>query len=149
MAMKTGENTLEKSEKVKLVMKEMVRSMIMEILEGERDEILGYEKYDLEKSSKSKTARNGYFSKVVKSSYGDVEILIPRDRLGIYKPLLIKKYKKDISDFDNKLLVLFSKKKGEEDILECLRDLYKDRFADEQLNRIKDRMIKVINKWRK
>lgn len=149
MAVNTGKGSTEKNEKVKMVMREMIRSLILEMLEGERDEVLGYEKYDLEKSSKSKTARNGYFSKVVKSSYGDIEILIPRDRLGIYKPILIKKYKKNISDFDNKLLVLFSKKKTEEDIIECLKGLYQDRFTNTQLNRIKDRMTKVIHKWRK
>ena len=149
MAVNIGKSSIEKNEKVKMVMREMIRSIILEMLEGERDEVLGYEKYDLEKSSKSKTARKGYFNKVVKSSYGDIEILIPRDRLGIYKPILIKKYKKNISDFDNKLLVLFSKKKTEEDIIYCLEELYQDRFTDAQLSRIKDRMVKVIHKWRK
>ena len=65
----------------------MIREMISVILEGaldsELDEELGYSKYDYRNKDTS-NSRNGHSKKTMHTSYGDMEIDIPRDRNGSY-----------------------------------------------------------------
>lgn len=48
--------------------------------------------------------RNGYSSKTVKSSGGEMEINVPRDREGSFEPQVIKKYEKDLSNIENQII---------------------------------------------
>lgn len=71
----------------------IVRDMMSVILEGaldeELDEELGYSKYDY-RNKETSNSRNGHSRKTMHTSYGDMEIDIPRDRDGEYEPQLIK-----------------------------------------------------------
>ena len=59
-------------------------------LEAELDEELGYSKYDY-RNKETNNSRNGYSKKTMKTSFGDMDIDIPRDRNGEFEPQLIKK----------------------------------------------------------
>ena len=48
-------------------------------LEAELDEDLGYSKYDY-KNKATDNSRNGHSSKNLRTSFGDVEVSVPRDR---------------------------------------------------------------------
>ena len=85
------DNGIENLTQLKLVFKSMAGSLLDELLEGERDEHLGYSKHDYA-NKKTDNSRNGYSSKNVKSTYGEVELNIPRDRKGEFEPQLVKKY---------------------------------------------------------
>lgn len=77
------------------MMKEIIGEMVGGVLEGELDDELGYDRYDI-KNKKSTNSRNGYGNKKLQTSYGDTEINVPRDREGDYDPELIKKYQKSV-----------------------------------------------------
>lgn len=76
--------------------KEMIGEVLENGLETELDEELGYSKYDY-KNKSGKNSRNGYSKKTMKTSYGDVEINVPRDRAGEFEPQLVKKQQTSIS----------------------------------------------------
>ena len=59
-------------------------------LEAELDEELGYSKYDY-RNKETNNSRNGYSKKTMKTSFGDIDIDIPRDRNGDFEPKLIQK----------------------------------------------------------
>jgi transposase-like protein len=61
------------------------------LLEAELTEKLGYEKHAYE-GRNSGNSRNGYSTRTLKSSAGQTEIKVPRDRNGEYEPALLKKY---------------------------------------------------------
>ncbi|GEP95721.1 hypothetical protein CCY01nite_19810 [Chitinophaga cymbidii] len=61
---------------------------IEKMLEGELDGHLGYEKNE---QSDSKNARNGYGKKKVRTSYGESEIKVPRDRDASFNPMIVPK----------------------------------------------------------
>ena len=67
--------------------------MISIILEGaldqELDEELGYSKYDY-RNKETDNSRNGHSQKTLHTSYGDMEIDIPRDRKGDFEPQVVK-----------------------------------------------------------
>jgi len=78
------------------------------MLEAELDEHLGYEKYESTEEAKS-NYRNGYTSKTLKSSVGQVEIDIPRDRNAEFEPKIVPKYKRDISEIENKIIAMYAR----------------------------------------
>ena len=65
-------------------------------LDEELDEKLGYSKYDY-RNKETDNSRNGHSSKTMHTSYGDMNVAIPRDRNGDYEPQLIKKYQNTVT----------------------------------------------------
>ena len=51
--------------------------------------------------------RNGYSEKKLKTSLGETEISIPRDRAAEFESMLIPKYKRD--EIDRKVLAMYSR----------------------------------------
>ena len=52
--------------------------------------------------------RNGYKSKTVKSSIGEVEQEVPQDRKSSFEPQVVKKGRKDISDIAHKIISMYA-----------------------------------------
>ena len=61
-------------------------------LEAELDDELGYGRYDY-RNKNTDNSRNGHSSKTLRTSYGDVEVAVPRDR----KPSLTSQIQKELS----------------------------------------------------
>lgn len=81
------------------------------ILEGtldpKMDEELGYSKYDYH-NKETENSRNGYSQKTMHTNYGDMEIDIPRDRKGAFKPQIVKKYQNTITqDMEEKIISMY------------------------------------------
>ena len=65
--------------------KETIAEFIENGLEAELDDELGYSKYDY-RSKNTDNSRNGHSSKTLRTSFGDVEVSVPRDRKGNSSP---------------------------------------------------------------
>ena len=59
--------------------KETIAEFMENGLEAELDEDLGYSKYDY-KNKTTDNSRNGHSSKNLRTSFGNVEVSVPRDR---------------------------------------------------------------------
>ena len=78
-------------------------------LEAELDEELGYSRYDY-KNKDTDNSRNGHSSKTLRTSFGDVEVSVPRDRKGEFEPQVLKKNQTSISqDVEEKVLSMHAK----------------------------------------
>ena len=64
---------------VNSIMRDMMSIILEGALDQELDEELGYSKYDY-RNKETDNSRNGYSQKTLHTSYGDMEIDIPRDR---------------------------------------------------------------------
>ncbi len=85
-------------------------------LDAELDDELGYSKY-YHKNKASENSRNGYSKKNLKSSYGELEVKIPRDRHGDFEPQLVKKHQTSLtSDIEEKILSMYAKGMTTKDI---------------------------------
>ena len=78
------------------------------MLQGEIENHLGYSNNSKEEKE-TENRRNGYISKNVKTSMGEMKIDVPRDRDGSFEPLLVPKRTKDISDIDRKVISMYAK----------------------------------------
>jgi len=89
---------------VSAYLKDIFKDIIQELLEAELEAKLGYAKDDVENKN-TDNSRNGYSAKTIKSEFGEVEIQVPRDRKGEFKPQIIPRYQRDVSGIEEKLLL--------------------------------------------
>lgn len=70
--------------------KETIAEFMENGLDAELEDELGYSKYDY-RNKHTDNSRNGHSSKHLRTSFGDVEVSIPRDRKGEFEPQVLKK----------------------------------------------------------
>ena len=65
------------------------------------------------------------------TSYGDMDLAIPRDRNGEYEPQLIKKYQNTVTqDMEEKILSMYAKGMTTGDIESHMKELYDMDISD-------------------
>lgn len=87
-------------------LKDLLGDTIDELLKAELDVHLDYEYGE---KPLSLNTRNSTSKKTVRSSYGNMDLSIPRDREGSFEPKVLKKYEKDISNIENQLISMYMK----------------------------------------
>jgi len=128
------------------LVKELTGSLIQEMLEGELENELGYSKWDY-RNKKTTNSRNGYSEKTLKSSQGEIEVKVPRDRYGEFEPQLIKKHSTDISEIEDKILFLYSQGMSTRDIQKTINEIYGIDVDDTKVSRITDKILPVLREW--
>ena len=129
------------------VFKLMVGEILENGLEGELDDELGYSKYDY-RNKEGENSRNGYSKKTVKTSFGDAEIKVPRDRNGEYEPQLIKKHQTTLTgDIEEKILSMYAKGMTTSDIESHIQEIYGLECSDTTISRITDKILPVVREW--
>lgn len=134
-------------EGVQDLFKEMVGTVLENGLEGELDDELGYSKYDYQ-NKQTDNSRNGHSEKTLKTSLGDLEISIPRDRKGEFDPQLVKKNQTSLSgDIEEKILSMYAKGMTTSDIESHIRDIYGLSVSDTTISRVTDKILPVVKEW--
>ena len=77
-------------EDIQNLFKETIAEFMENGLDAELDDELGYSRYDY-KNKNTNNSRNGHSSKTLRTSFGDTEISVPRDRKGEFEPQLLRK----------------------------------------------------------
>ena len=129
----------------------IMRDMMSVILEGALDEELeqelGYSKYDY-RNKETNNSRNGHSQKTMHTSYGDMQIDVPRDRNGEFEPQIIKKYQNTITqDMEEKIISMYAKGMTTADIESHMKDLYDIDISDSTISRITDKIMPVVKEW--
>ena len=114
------------------------------MLEGELDSHLGYDKHSKTQTS---NARNGYGSKFIKTSLGESEIRVPRDRDGSFNPMIVPKRKNMIDGIENVVISLYAKGMSNSDIEEQIREIYGFEISTSTISRITDKVSEDIVAW--
>ncbi len=129
------------------IMKEFIAEMVNGSLEGELDDELGYEKYDIVNKETEKS-RNGYGGKTLKTSYGEVDIKVPRDRQGEYEPKLVGKHKKMLDEeIERKIISMYAKGMTTGDMEAHIQELYGLDISDSTISRITDKVLPIAKEW--
>ena len=136
----------ESREDMQEAMKDIFGPIFEAMLQGEMDEHLGYVSND-HGSKKTSNRRNGYTPKNVKTSYGEVEIAVPRDRESSFEPQIIPKRTKDVSGIEDKVLSMYARGMSQRDIAETVEELYGFEISSETISKITDRVIDRVEEW--
>ena len=127
--------------------KETIAEFMENSLEAELDDELGYSKYDY-KNKDTNNSRNGHSSKTLRTSFGDVEVSVPRDRKGEFEPQVLKKNQNSISqDIEEKILSMYAKGMTTGDIETHIQDIYGISVSDSTVSRITDKILPVAKEW--
>ncbi len=125
-------------EDIQNLFKETIAEFMENGLDAELDDELGYSKYDY-KNKDTDNSRNGHSSKTLRTSFGDVEVSVPRDRKGEFEPQILKKNQTSISqDIEEKILSMYAKGMTTSDIEAHIRDVYGVEVSDTTVSRITD-----------
>ncbi len=127
--------------------KETIAEFMEDGLETELDDKLGYSRYDY-RNKNTENSRNGHSSKTLRTSFGDVEVAVPRDRKGEFEPQLLKKNQTSISqDIEEKILSMYAKGMTTSDIETHIQDIYGVDVSDTTVSRITDKILPVAKEW--
>ena len=132
---------------INALFKEFVGDILENGLEAELDEELGYSKYDY-RNKDTDNSRNGHSAKTMKTSVGEVDIAVPRDRKGEFEPQLVKKQQTSLSgDIEEKVLSMYAKGMTTRDIDAHIREIYGLEVSDSTVSRITDKILPVVKEW--
>lgn len=116
-------------------------------LDAELDEELGYSKYDY-RNKETRNSRNGHSSKTLRTSFGNVDVAVPRDRDGQFEPQLLKKNQTSVSqDIEEKILSMYAKGMTTGDIEAHIRDIYGVEVSDTTVSRVTDKILPIVKEW--
>jgi transposase-like protein len=125
-------------------MKELQKRGVEQFLEAEMDEHLGYDKNQI---SENKNYRNGHSTKKIKTSFGETEILVPRDRDASFDPIAVPKRRNMIDGLETIIVSLYAKGMSVSDIQEQIKDIYEFEVSTSAISRITDRVAIDIVSW--
>lgn len=127
-------------------LKDIFAPMFEAMLQGEMDSHLGYTSND-HGAKATNNRRNGYTHKNVKTTHGEVEISVPRDRDSSFEPQLIPKRSKDVSGIEDKVLAMYAKGMSQRDIADTIEDIYGFDISAETISTITDRVVDELEEW--
>jgi len=125
-------------------MKELQKRGVEQFLQAEMDEHLGYAKSQL---SDNENARNGFTTKKIKTSLGQHEIEVPRDRDGSFNPVVVPKRKNMIDGLEEVIVSLYAKGMSVTDIQEQIKGVYEFEVSSSAISRITDKVTEDIVTW--
>lgn len=126
---------------------DLFKQAVGEMLQGEMDNHLGYEKHAAE-SSQFPNSRNGKTKKTIKTTRGEHQIEVPRDREGSFEPQLIPKRKRVMEEIEDKVLSLYSHGMSVRDIESAIKEMYGVEVSEAHISHVTDRIVEHIEQWK-
>lgn len=139
-----SEYDIQSAQDIQEALKDLLGGTIKEMMEAEMEAHLGYEKSE---RSDNDDYRNGYKSKTVKSSIGEVELEVPQDRKSTFEPQVVKKGQKDISDIDHKIISMYAKGMTTRQISDTIEDIYGFDVSEGFISDVTDKIVPQIEEW--
>ncbi len=92
--------------------------------------------------------KNGKSSKRMKSSVGEFELEVPRDRNGTFEPQIVKKHQTHMSDqIEQKILSLYALGNSYTQIKGHLEEIYGIGFSTAAISAVTDKIIPILKEW--
>jgi len=131
-------------DELKEFLHELQKRGVEQLLEGELDAHLGYQKHQ---QSENPNARNGHITKTIKTDHGSHKIKVPRDRDSSYSPMLVRKRQSMVDGIENVIISLYAKGMSNSDIEEQIREVYDIEVSTSTISRITERITADIIAW--
>jgi len=119
---------------------------IEKMVEAELTDHLGYPKHD-PKGKLSGNSRNGSYNRSIRTSVGDQEIAVARDRNGEFSPALLKRYATSSNEIEDKITALYAKGMSVADIQALLADTYGIDISPTLISTITAKIMPLVDEW--
>lgn len=100
-----------------------------------------------EREAGRKNTRNGRTKRRLLSARGTLEVSMPRDRAATFEPELVPKYLRRLPDFDEKVLLLYSRGLSTREIQGHLKELYQCEVSPELISEVTDALVPLFQAW--
>lgn len=127
-------------------LKTMFKSIIEQMLEVELTDHLGYKRHN-SSGNNSGNSRNGKSQKTLRTSYGETEIQIPRDRNGGFEPQAVRKYQTSSNEIEDKIVTLYARGITTRDIEQTLKELYGIDVSHTFVSEVTDKILPLVTTW--
>lgn len=128
------------------LMQKLFKQVMQQLLEAEMENHLGREKHE-RSASNNTNYRNGYSSKTISSSFGEVGLDIPRDRESQFEPKVVKKYETVCNELDKKIIGLYACGMSVRDIQSEMEELYGIDISPSMISKITDKVVEAAAEW--
>ncbi len=126
---------------------DLYKQGVEEMLKGELDEHLGYEKHSKE-GHNTGNSRNGSYPKKVKTeSLGDLVLNIPRDRKSDFEPQLIPKGQRMSDKLEEAIIGMYSRGMTTSDISEQVKQAYGVDVSEGTISNVTNKVIEHVKEW--
>ena len=125
------------------IFKDTIEAMLKE----EMTEHLGYEHNDV-RAKNTDNARNGIYTKNLKTESGIVEVEVPRDRQGEFKPKILPTNKTKTSNLENRIISMYARGMTTTDISEHISELYlEDDVSATFISQVTAKILPLSKEW--
>ncbi|MEG0619037.1 MAG: IS256 family transposase [Bacilli bacterium] len=105
------------------------------LLQAELTAFLDYEKYD-RVGFNSGNSRNGSYSRSFKTEYGELNLVVPRDRKGEFSQQTLPTYKRTNDSLETTIIQLFQKGITMSEISELIEKMYGHHYTPQTISNI-------------
>lgn len=117
-----------------------------QMLDGELDAHLGYEKH-ASCGNNSGNSRNGKYPKKIQTEHGESVIDIPRDREGSFEPVIIPKHQSRGMSIERLVISLYAKGMSVSDIESEMAEIYKINLSTSAISVITSKVTQAALEW--
>ena len=126
--------------------RQLKKALLERALGAELSEHLGYEKGD-PAGRGSGNSRNGYSGKTVLTEDGALGLSVPRDRNGMFEPLIVPKGGRRLDGFDDRIVSLYARGMTVREIQGHLQELYGVEVSPDLISRVTDAVLEEVRAW--
>src|SRR5690606_573408 len=124
--------------------KQLHKQAVEHMLNAELDAHLDNEKHQ---RTTNGNYRNGHGTKKIKSTFGESEIKVPRDREGSFDPVLVPKKHNIIDGLENIIISFYAKGMSVSDIEEQIKEMYDFDVSTSTISRITNAVASEMVAW--
>ncbi len=146
------------------LLKQLTKSLLERAMAAELTHHVGYEKHrprqhtgaprqagpeqDIARPAPARAnTRTGTSRKRVKGDFGEVEVAVPRDRLGSFEPRILPKHERRFTGFDDKILSMYARGMTTREIQAHLEEIYSVEVSPSLVSEVTDAVLEEARIW--
>lgn len=139
-------NEIKTKEEFDTIKDQLFKRGIESLLNAELTAHLGYTKHEKAAERRS-NARNGTTPKTIKTTEGELQIDVPRDRTGEFEPVTIPKHSRMSQQLEDVILQLYAKGMSTHDISDHMQEMYGIQYTASAISTITNQLLEDISQW--
>lgn len=128
------------------ILQEILKETLEGMLKAELQDHLGYSHSD-RKGKNTSNRRNGLSKKTIKTSGGQLEVNIPRDRDGDFDPKILPKNQTSTSQFEDSITSMYAKGLTTRDISSHLETVYGTNVSPTLISNVTSKVKDMAKEW--
>lgn len=128
------------------LLKQITKAVIEAALNVEIEQHLGHGKHG-SVTNGSGNVRNGHSAKTLTGEFGEIDIVVPRDREASFSPQLIRKHQRRFPGMDERILALYARGMSTREIAAHLQDLFGAEVSPTLISAITDTVADEVRTW--